>query len=129
MGRICRRRVGSRLSSTSWEPIAAIPAQFIDIFRKAVKDEWWARRDKDNIEKDILKAAQVMRPSDAEELRRLRKEKQKKSMRPLRIHFACNDCCVLVNQRQSLDCSRTFTRHLDTWATKSYSRPLIPWMD
>ena len=54
---------------------------------RVVKDKWLAHRDKDNLEKDTLKAAQVESPSDAEELTRLRKEKQKNSMRQLRIHL------------------------------------------
>jgi len=78
---------GYNMSSTSLKPIAAIPAQFSDTFRKEVKDKWLAHRDKDNLEKDTLKAAQVESPSDAEELTRLRKEKQKNSMRQLRIHL------------------------------------------
>jgi len=75
------------MSWASWEPIDAIPAHFIDTFRKEVKVKWGACRDKDNLEKNSLKAAQVMSPSDAEELTRLREEEQKKSMRPLRIHL------------------------------------------
>jgi len=66
---------GYDMSLASWKLIDAIPAHLIDTFHKTDK---WARGDKDNLEKDILKAAQLISPSEASELTRLRKEKQKK---------------------------------------------------
>jgi len=52
-----------------------------------------ARCDKDNLEKDTLKAAQVMSSSKTQELR---KEKQKKSMRSSRMHISAYASTTIV---------------------------------